>query len=82
MATKQNKTEFQIVFGKQIEKLRGSQNLSYRQLAQRCDIDFSNISKIEKGEVNIQLSTILQLAKGLTVTPKELFDFEFDLEKE
>ncbi len=80
MVNKQSKSEFQIVFGKQIEKFRIEQNLSYRQLAQRCDIDFSNISKIEKGEINIQLSSILQLAKGLSVNPKDLFDFKFDLD--
>ncbi|WP_284653489.1 helix-turn-helix domain-containing protein [Flavobacterium terrisoli] len=82
MAKKLSKTEFQVAFGKQIEKLRTQQNLSYRQLAQRCDVDFSNISKIEKGEINIQLGTILELAKGLNVHPKELFDFKFDLDKE
>ena len=82
MTKTQSKTEFQASFGKQIEKLRTQQNLSFRQLAQRCDIDFSNISKIEKGEINIQLGTILELAKGLNVLPKELFDFKFDLDKE
>ena len=82
MVKKQSNTEFQVAFGKQIEILRTKHNLSYRQLAQRCDIDFSNISKIEKGEINIQLSSVLQLAKGLSVTPKELFDFKFDLDKE
>lgn len=81
MAKTQSKTEFQAAFGKQIEKIRTQQNLSFRQLAQRCDIDFSNISKIEKGEINIQLGTILELAKGLNVQPKELFDFKFDLDK-
>ncbi|WP_223678192.1 MULTISPECIES: helix-turn-helix domain-containing protein [Flavobacterium] len=75
------KTDFQIFFGKQVEKFRIEQNFSYRQLAQRCDIDHSNISKIEKGEINIQLSTILQLSQGLNIHPKELFDFDFDLEK-
>ena len=82
MAKKQNKTEFQIEFGKQIEKLRITQKLSYRLLAQRCDVDFSNISKIEKGEINIQLGTVMELAKGLNVHPRELFDFKFDLDKE
>jgi len=82
MAKTKSKTEFQTAFGKQIEKLRTQQNLSFRQLAQRCDIDFSNISKIEKGEINIQLGTILELAKGLNVHHKELFDFKFDLDKE
>ncbi len=82
MAKNQSKTDFQIEFGKQLEKLRTSQDLSYRVLAQRCDVDFSNISKIEKGEINIQLSTIKELAKGLRVHPKELFDFKFDLDKD
>ncbi|WP_017496764.1 helix-turn-helix domain-containing protein [Flavobacterium sp. WG21] len=76
------KAEFQKSFGKQIEKLRLRQNLSYRQLAQRCDLDHSTISKIEKGEVNIQLSSIVQLSKGLKVSPKDLFNFDFDLDKE
>lgn len=82
MTKSQSKTEFQLEFGKQIEKLRTQQNLSFRQLAQRCNIDFSNISKIEKGDINIQLGTILELAKGLNVQPKDLFDFKFDLDKE
>jgi transcriptional regulator with XRE-family HTH domain len=82
MEKKQNKIEFQIEFGKQIEKLRTEQKLSYRQLAQRCDVDFSNISKIEKGEINIQLSTVLELAKGLSITLKELFDFKYEIDKE
>lgn len=82
MTKSQGKTEFQLEFGKQIEKLRTQQNLSFRQLAQRCNIDFSNISKIEKGEINIQLGTILELAKGLGKHPKDLMDFKFDLDKE
>jgi transcriptional regulator with XRE-family HTH domain len=76
------KQEFQTSFGKQVEKLRLVQNLSYRQLAQRCDLDHSTISKVEKGEINIQLSSVIQLAKGLNRQPKELFDFKFDLDKE
>lgn len=67
--------EFQVLFGKQVEKFRTEKNLSYRQLAQRCEIDHSNISKIEKGEINVRLTTILELAKGLEKQPKELFDF-------
>lgn len=77
-----NKNEFLIHFGNIIEKHRIEQNLSYRQLAQRCDIDHSNISKIEKGEINITLSTILELSKGLKIQPKELFNFIIDLDKE
>ena len=67
-----------IYFGKNLEKIRTEKGLSYRQLAQRCDVDFSEISKIEKGERNIQITTIVELAKGLNKSPKELFDFEIE----
>jgi len=71
-----DRIEFRIAFGKRIEKFRKELGLSYRELAQKCDVDHSNISKIEKGEVNVRISTIQELAKGLEVHPQELFDFE------
>lgn len=37
-------------FGENVLKRRNELNLSYRQLAQKCDIDFSAVSKIEKGQ--------------------------------
>lgn len=76
------KDDFKILFGAQLEKLRTKKDLSLRALAQRCDIDHSDIGKIEKGQISIQLGTILELAKGLNVHPKELFDFNYDLDKE
>lgn len=64
-------------FGNNIFKRRTELNLSYRQLAQKCDIDFSAISKIEKGQKSLEFETIIELAKGLDVHPRELFDFHF-----
>ncbi len=49
--------------------------LSLRALAMNCDIDDSNISKIENGKFDVQLSTIIELAKGLDLPPKDLLDF-------
>lgn len=80
MISQLDKEDFKIQFGKRLAELRNEQNLSYRSLAQRCDLDHSDISKMEKGQVNIQLSSILQLAKGLNVHPMELFRFAFELE--
>lgn len=76
-----DKTKFLEHLGNQIEFLRKEKGLSLRQLAQLCDIDYSDISKIEKGKRNIQVSTILELAKGLDVAPKILFDFEFNIDQ-
>ncbi|KGO90567.1 DNA-binding protein [Flavobacterium suncheonense GH29-5 = DSM 17707] len=75
------KDDFKILFGKRLEFLRTQQDLSYRSMAERCDVDSSDISKIEKGKVDIQLKTILELAKGLNKHPKELFDFEIDFDE-
>ncbi len=67
--------KFLISFGEKLKLIRTSKNLSYRQMAQRCDLDYSYISKIEKGQHNIQLTTVLELAKGLNIKTKELFEF-------
>ena len=74
-----DKDQFLVLFGENIGKIRTEKKLSLRQLSQYCDIDHSDISKIEKGERNIQMSTILQLAKGLSKTPRELFDFDYEM---
>lgn len=82
MSNEDNRTEFRIIFGKQIEKLRIEQKLSLRQLAQRCDLDHSDIAKYEKGEVNIKLSTVYELIKGLQLSPQEVFDFVFQFKED
>ncbi|MDH5033773.1 helix-turn-helix domain-containing protein [Chryseobacterium cucumeris] len=73
-----DKAEFRIAFGKRVEKFRKELGLSYRELAQKCDVDHSNISKIEKGEVDLRISTIQELSKGLNIHPKDLFNFKID----
>ena len=82
MSNSLTKSDFKLLFGAQLEKLRTEKELSLRTLAQRCDIDHSDIGKIEKGKIDIQIGTVMELAKGLNVHPRELFDFKFDLEKE
>jgi transcriptional regulator with XRE-family HTH domain len=64
--------------GANIKKLREAKDLSLRELSYECDIDNSKISKIEKGQVNITVTTILQLAKALAVHPTELLKTDFD----
>ena len=64
--------------GMAIKKLREAKKLSLRELSYSCDIDNSKISKIEKGQINITFTTILQLAKALEVHPTELLKTEFD----
>lgn len=70
--------DFLTGFGKNLKKFREKKGLSLRKLAANCNVDHSDIAKIEKGEISIGLKTVLELAKGLEIHPKKLFDFTFN----
>lgn len=59
-------------FGDNIRNIRKEKGLSLRQLAAFCSIDHSDIGKIEKGQVNITLLTLTNLAEALGVSPSIL----------
>lgn len=65
-------------FGEHIKELRKQRQLSLRQLSWACNIDHSKIAKIEKGEINLTFTTLIELARGLETHPMKLMDFEFD----
>ncbi len=75
------KDDIKLKFGEHLLKLLeeyGQKNdvkPSLRQLALRSELEYSNVQRISKGQVDLALSTIVSLAKGLEVKPKELLDF-------
>ena len=64
--------------GANIKRLRETKGLSLRQLSYACNIDNSKISKIEKGQINITFTTLLQLANALEIHPSELLNTNFE----
>ena len=67
--------EFFILVGKNVTKYRKQQGLTVQKLADECDIEKSNLIPIEKGRINITLSTLLKLSKALKVEVKMLMEF-------
>ncbi len=67
-----------IILGTNIKRLREAKGLSLRQLSYACNIDNSKIAKIEKGQINITFTTLLQLANALEVHPSELLNTSFE----
>lgn len=65
------------LFGEHLADLRKKKGLSIRELALRCDVDYGKISKIENNKANLTLTTLLELAEGLEVHPKELLNTDF-----
>jgi DNA-binding Xre family transcriptional regulator len=72
---KNDYTNLKEKFGQNLRRIRDNKDISLRDMAANCDLDSSQISKIENAKWDIQLSTIFELAKGLGVEAKELLDF-------
>jgi len=72
---KRTNSKIQIEFGENLRRIRESKGLSLSEVSARCDVDKSNIAKVENGQFNIQLTKIFELAKGLGIEAKELLDF-------
>ena len=68
--------EYLIKFGDNLKSIREAKGISQRSLASSCNVDHSHISKIERGEKNITILTVLELANALEIKPKKLLDFE------
>lgn len=61
--------------GKRIKQIRLEKKLSTYQLSYDSDVSRSQISAIEKGEINPTVSTLKAICTGLDVSLKDLFDF-------
>lgn len=59
-------------FGKHLTQIRKERRLSIHQLALACDMEYSHLQRIEKGKVNIALTTLLTIAQGLELSPEKL----------
>lgn len=66
--------------GNNIRKLREKRNYSQEYVAHMLQVSQSTFSKIEKGQVRIDIHRLIKLANVLDVSPESLLDSK-DLEK-
>ncbi|MDB5024949.1 MAG: hypothetical protein JWP78_2704 [Mucilaginibacter sp.] len=71
-----NNENFKETLGRKIAALRTLKKLGVREFALIADIEHHQLINIERGRVDIRLSTLIKIAKGLGVEPKELLDFK------
>ncbi|MBQ3254980.1 MAG: helix-turn-helix transcriptional regulator [Rikenellaceae bacterium] len=57
-----------------IKTLRKEQGLTVQELAYRCDIERSNLSRIEAGRSNLTLKTMCIICNALKIKLKDLID--------
>lgn len=68
------KSEANILFGRRLAALRVEKGLSQEQLAAACELNRTYIGTIERAEKSATVNTIVKLAQGLGVSPREFFN--------
>jgi transcriptional regulator with XRE-family HTH domain len=66
--------ELAHTIGQRLRRLRETQHLSLRALAERIGVTASLLSQVETGQVNPSVDTLFALAEGLGVSVSEFFD--------
>ena len=69
--------QIQEAFGNKVKELRNGAMLSQVELAKRSGIERAQISKIEKGTVNVTLETIDKISKAMDVPVGKLMEIEY-----
>ena len=60
------------IFGENVRNLRAARQVTQTQVAEKCGIFRTYLSRIESGEANPSLTVIVALAQALEVLPHEL----------
>lgn len=71
-----NKKEFQKALGQRIKQLREDKNITQTELAYRCEIERSNMNRIEAGNTNPSSFLIYTIAQKLEIELPELYNFK------
>jgi transcriptional regulator with XRE-family HTH domain len=66
-------------FGAHLRKTRLEKGFGMREFALHADVEYSQLSKIERGVSNPTISTVLALAEALGIPHTELFNFKFSI---
>ena len=59
-------------FGQNIINKRKALGISQEKLALTCNIDRSYLGRVERGELNITIEKIYQIANALEIHPRDL----------
>jgi transcriptional regulator with XRE-family HTH domain len=62
----------EVPFGNHLRKLRQDRGFTQEELAHRAHLHRNYVGGVERGERNISLINIVELAKALSVRPDEL----------
>jgi putative transcriptional regulator len=76
-----DKKKLQLAIGKRIKTLREERNIPQQDLAAKCNIEKSNLSRLESGGTNPTIYTLQKIADNLNVTLIDIVSFEVKVKK-
>ena len=71
-----DKEQLQLAIGKQVKMLREERKMPQQVLAAKCNIEKSNLSRLEAGGTNPTLYTLKRIADNLGITLCEIVNLE------
>ena len=69
-----NYEEIIKLIAQNIKKIRTSKGLSVQEVAYRCDIERSNLSRLEAGRTNMTIKTLCLICNALNVEISDLLN--------
>ncbi len=60
------------LIGERIRDIRIKKKISQETLANECEIDYSQVNRMELGKVNFSISYLYRIARALNIDPKDL----------
>ena len=71
--------EIKRMVAERIKEIKGQ--TPYSKIAEKCNTTAARISDVANNKIDCQLSTFIEIATGLRIHPKELFEIMFDFEE-
>ncbi|MDI5888485.1 helix-turn-helix domain-containing protein [Flavobacterium yafengii] len=82
MAKQEVLIDYRKAFGENLKKIREEKIKTLSGVDKKTDFDASNYHKYEKGTGNPTIETLVRIATGLGIHPKDLLDFEYELKSD
>ncbi|WP_162927029.1 helix-turn-helix domain-containing protein [Flavobacterium psychrotrophum] len=67
-----------VKFGTYIASLRKERGLESKDVTKNCSLSTKDLQSIEDGSKNFGFTTLLELAKGIGISPKDLLNIDLD----
>lgn len=81
MASEEYLKAYKKAFGKHLQEIRKAKGSTLSGMDANTKFDSSNYHKYEMGNGNPTLETLVEIAEAFGIHPKELFEFDFNSEK-